>query len=155
MIKIEDYTIKQYAKMLKEHRPTDLELIKQIDAELSNALSNFGNGQNIGLFLLQKDLLILECKLVLAFLSMDSELEKKLGVRIEKLRKEVEDKTKKIPQKNPYKSFLDWILGVEKYLSFSIDRNNDLLYLVEATMQMLTYYENQEKQINEQNAKRK
>lgn len=141
--------------MLKEQKPTDLELIKQIDAELSSALSNFGNGQNIGLFLLQKDLLILECKLVLAFLNMDSELEKKLGARIEKLRKEVEDKTKKVPQKNPYQSFIDWILSLEKYFGKDFNWDMDLIYLVRATTQMLTYYENQERNINEQNAKRK
>lgn len=155
MIKIEDYTIKQYAKMLKEQKTTDKELIQEIDAELSKLLSNFGKGQNIGLFLLQKDLLILECKLVIAIFDKDQELEKKLFARIEKLRKEVEDKTKKIPPTNPYKSFLSWILSVEKYFNKDFNWDMDLLYLVEATSQMLTFYENQERNINEQNAKRK
>lgn len=141
--------------MLKEHKPTDKELIQKIDQELSKLLSNFGTGQNIGLFLLQKDLLILECKLVIAIFEMDKELEEKLSIRIEKLKKEVESKTKKVPVSNHYKSFLAWILSVEKYFNKDFDWDRDLLYLVEATTQMLNFYENQERQINEQNAKRK
>ena len=59
MIKLEDYTIKQYAQMLKEQKGEQSDLVKEIDAELSSQLSNFGQGQNIGLFMLQKDMLIL------------------------------------------------------------------------------------------------
>ena len=154
MINLQDYTIHQYASMLKNNVESNKELISQIDAELSKQLSNFGAGENIALFLLQKDLLVLQCKMALAFLDMDDELQKKLSKRIEALRKEVERLSKKENKKMPYKSFLTWILSVEKHLQFSINRENDLEYLVEATTQMLNFYENQKRQLEENKAKR-
>jgi len=154
MINLQDYTIHQYASMLKNNVESNKELIAQIDAELSKQLSNFGTGENIALFLLQKDLLVLQCKMTLAFLDMDDELQKKLSKRIEALRKEVERLSKKENKKTPYKSFLTWILSVEKHLQFSINRDNDLEYLVEATTQMLNFYENQKRQLEENKAKR-
>ena len=154
MINLQDYTIHQYASMLKNNVESNKELISQIDAELSKQLSNFGAGENIALFLLQKDLLVLQCKMTLAFLDMDEEVQKKLSKRIEALRKEVERLFKKENKKTPYKSFLTWILSVEKHLQFSINRDNDLEYLVEATTQMLNFYENQKRQLEENKAKR-
>ena len=154
MINLQDYTIHQYASMLKNNVESDKELISQIDAELSKQLSNFGTGENIALFLLQKDLLVLQCKMALAFLDMDEEVQKKLSKRIEALRKEVERLSQKENKKTPYKSFLTWILSVEKHLQFSINRDNDLEYLVEATIQMLNFYENQKRQLEENKAKR-
>ena len=154
MINLQDYTIHQYASMLKNNVESNKELISQIDAELSKQLSNFGAGENIALFLLQKDLLVLQCKMALAFLDMDDEFQKKLSKRIEALRKEVERLSQKENKKTPYKSFLTWILSVEKHLQFSINRDNDLEYLVEATTQMLNFYENQKRQLEENKAKR-
>ena len=154
MINLQDYTIHQYASMLKNNVESNKELISQIDAELSKQLSNFGAGENIALFLLQKDLLVLQCKMTLAFLDMDDELQKKLSKRIEALRKEVERLSQKENKKTPYKSFLTWILSVEKHLQFSINRDNDLEYLVEATTQMLNFYENQKRQLEENKAKK-
>ena len=154
MINLQDYTIHQYASMLKNNIESNKELISQIDAELSKQLSNFGTGENIALFLLQKDFLVLQCKMTLAFLDMDDEFQKKLSKRIEALRKEVERLSKKENKKTPYKSFLTWILSVEKHLQFSINRDNDLEYLVEATTQMLNFYENQKRQLEENKAKR-
>lgn len=154
MINLQDYTIHQYASMLKNNVESNRELISEIDAELSKQLSNFGTGENIALFLLQKDLLVLQCKIALAFLDMDEEVQKKLSKRIETLRKEVERLSQKENKKTPYKSFLTWILSVEKHLQFSINRENDLEYLVEATTQMLTFYENQKRQLEENKAKR-
>jgi hypothetical protein len=154
MINLQNYTIHQYASMLKNNIESNKELISQIDAELSKQLSNFGTGENIALFLLQKDLLVLQCKMALAFLDMDDEIQKKLSKRIEALRKEVERLSQKENKKTPYKSFLTWILSVEKHLQFSINRDNDLEYLVEATIQMLTFYENQKRQLEENKAKR-
>lgn len=154
MINLQDYTIHQYASMLKNNVESNKELISEIDAELSKQLSNFGTGENIALFLLQKDLLVLQCKMALAFLDMDEEIQKKLSKRIESLRKEVERLSQKENKKTPYKSFLTWILSVEKHLQFSINRENDLEYLVEATTQMLTFYENQKRQLDENKAKR-
>lgn len=154
MINLQDYTIHQYASMLKNNVESNKELISQIDAELSKQLSNFGAGENIALFLLQKDLLVLQYKMALAFLDLDDELQKKLSKRIEVLKKEVERLSKKENKKTPYKSFLTWILSVEKHLQFSINRENDLEYLVEATTQMLNFYENQKRQLEENKAKR-
>ena len=154
MINLQDYTIHQYASMLKNNVESDKELISQIDGDLSRRLSNFGTSENIALFLLQKDLLVLQCKMALAFLDMDDELQKKLPRRIEALRKEVERLSKKENKKTPYKSFLTWILSVEKHLQFSINRDNDLEYLVEATTQMLNFYDNQKRQLEENKAKR-
>ena len=154
MINLQDYTIHQYASMLKNNVESNKELISKIDAELSKQLSNFGAGENIALFLLQKDLLVLQCKMTLAFLDMDDELQKKLSKRIEALRKDVERLSQKENKKTPYKSFLTWILSVEKHLQFSINRDNDLEYLVEATTQMLNFYENQKRQLEENKAKR-
>lgn len=154
MINLQDFTIHQYASMLKNNVESNRELISEIDAELSKQLSNFGTGENIALFLLQKDLLVLQCKMALAFLDMDEEVQKKLSKRIEILRKEVERLSQKENKKTPYKSFLTWILSVEKHLQFSINRENDLEYLVEATTQMLTFYENQKRQLEENKAKR-
>ena len=154
MINLQDYTIHQYASMLKNNVESNKELISQIDAELSKQLSNFGTGENIAIFLLQKDLLVLQCKIALAFLDMDDELQNKLSKRIEALRKEVERLSKKENKKTPYKSFLTWILSIEKHLQFSINRDNDLEYLVEATIQMLNFYENQKRQLEENKAKR-
>lgn len=154
MINLQDFTIHQYASMLKNNVESNKELISEIDAELSKQLSNFGTGENIALFLLQKDLLVLQCKMALAFLDMDEEVQKKLSKRIEALRKEVERLSQKENKKTPYKSFLTWILSVEKHLQFSINRENDLEYLVEATTQMLTFYENQKRQLEENKAKR-
>ena len=154
MINLQDYTIHQYASMLKNNVESNKELISEIDAELSKQLSNFGTGENIALFLLQKYLLVLQCKMALAFLDMDEEVQKKLSKRIETLRKEVERLSQKENKKTPYKSFLTWILSVEKHLQFSINRENDLEYLVEATTQMLTFYENQKRQLEENKAKK-
>lgn len=154
MINLQDYTIHQYASMLKNNVESNKELISEIDSELSKQLSNFGTGENIALFLLQKDLLVLQCKMALAFLDMDEEVQKKLSKRIEALRKEVERLSQKDNKKTPYKSFLTWILSVEKHLQFSINRENDLEYLVEATVQMLTFYENQKRQLEENKTKR-
>ena len=94
------------------------------------------------------------CKMTLAFLDMDDEIQKKLSKRIEALRKEVERLFKKENKKTPYRSFLTWILSIEKHLQFSINRDNDLEYLVEATTQMLNFYDNQKRQLEENKAKR-
>ena len=154
MIKLEDYTIKQYAEMLKEQKASNSEILKEIDSELSKQLQNFGSGQNVGLFLLQKDLLILECKLVLAIFDFDKEAETKLRRRIDKLKTELSKISKPTSNKTPYRSFLSWILSVEKYFGKDFSYERDLLYLVEATTQMLTFYENQKQQLEKQKVKK-
>ena len=154
MIKLEDYTIKQYAEMLKQQKASNVELLKEIDSELSKQLQTFGSGQNVGLFLLQKDLLILECKLVLAIFDFDKEAENRLRRKIDKLKIEISKISKPTSNKTPYRSFLSWILSVEKYFGKDFNYEHDLLYLVEATTQMLTFYENQKQQLEKQKVKK-
>ena len=183
MRNLEDITILDYTKMLRGGQD-----VKDIEAELSKSLGSLGGGVDLHLFMLQKDLLIFQCKMAKAYLEEISyiedvrlqkiwfnyygfhytfdEVDRKYLLeidfkiifcnrKIKQLREEIEKKTAKKETVSPYKSFLSWVLAVEKYLGFSIDRNNDLLYLSEATRQMLNFYDQQKKQIDEQNAKRK
>jgi len=152
-MKLQDYTIHEYAEMLKNK--TDVKIVGEIDKELNAQLNGVGTGQNIGLFLLQKDLLLLQCKRMIAVYEFDKAKELSLTKRIDKLREEIESKQKKVEVIDPYAGFLDWILSVEKYLSVPIDRENDLLYLARATKQMLSFYESQKKQLEEQKVKTK
>lgn len=149
---LENISISDYAKMLKNGIETDE--IKEIEAELNKSLGDLGSGMDLNLFMLQKDLLILQCKLAISIFEFDEEKQKLYERKVNELRKQLEEKTKKVEVANPYKSFLSWILAVEKYLAFSIDRSNDLLYLSEATKQMLNYYESQKKSIEENKVKK-
>ena len=65
----------------------------------------------------------------------------------------MESKKKKAVKTDPYTSFLQWILTLKKYYGSDIDTNNDLLYLISATDQMMKFYKAQETQI--ENNKRK
>ena len=150
MKKLEDITILDYTKMLRGGQD-----VKEIEAELSKSLGSLGGGVDLHLFMLQKDLLIFQCKMAKAYFDFDETQRPFYEKKIKQLREEIEKKTAKKETVSPYKSFLSWVLAVEKYLGFSIDRNNDLLYLSEATRQMLNFYDQQKKQIDEQNAKRK
>lgn len=152
-IQLEDISINDYAKMLRAG--VDFEKIQAIEAELNRVLGGIGSGFDISLFMLQKDLLIFQCKAARAWLDHDNEKLEIWNKKITELQEQIGKKTVKKERGNPYQSFLSWILSVEKFLSFAIDKNNDLLYFAEATKQMINYYENQKKQIEEQNAKRK
>lgn len=149
---LETVSIADYAKMLKSGEST--EQIKEIESELNTTLGEISGGMDLALFMLQKDLLILQCKLAISIFEFEEEKQKFYERKINELRKQLEDKNKKVEKSNPYKSFLSWILAVEKYLAFSIDRSNDLLYLSEATKQMLNYYDNQKKSIEENKVKK-
>ena len=152
-IQLENISINDYAKMLRAG--VDVEMIQSIEAELNGALGGIGGGFDIALFMLQKDLLIFQCKAARAWFEHDNEKLELWNKKITDLQQEIAKKTVKKEKGNPYQSFLAWILSVEKFLSFAIDKNNDLLYFAEATKQMINFYENQKKQIEEQNAKRK
>ena len=150
---LEKYSISDYCKLLRGN--TETATILAIENELNKVLGEFSGGVDLALFMLQKDLLLFNCKLAIAVFEFDEEKQKLYAKKIDELRKQLESKQKKVENVSKYKSFLAWLLSVEKYLQFSIDRSNDLLYLAEATKQMLTYYDNQKKSIEDQKAKSK
>jgi hypothetical protein len=140
-IKLEDLSISDYAKLLRANN--EKELLKSIDNLIISSLGNLAAVQDVSIFLKQKDLLIFQCKFAQAYLLGDSAKMKLYTEKAEALQKELESKKPKNEGKTPYKVFLSWVLSVEKYLGFSIDRQNDMLYFVEATKQMLNSYNNE------------
>jgi len=140
-MELENISIEKYLSILKGDK--DKELINQINEELNKSLGSFGSGLDLSLFMQQKDLLINQCKLAILILERDEIRAKIYSDRIDKLRIEIEKKTKKVVETTPYKSFIAWIIAVEKFLAFPIDKKNDLLYFSEATKQMMNFYESQ------------
>jgi len=151
IVELQNISIAGYSKMLRSG--ADKEQISLIDAELSKSWGGLGDVLDLNLFMLQKDLLIFQCKFAFAVIDFDDAKIELYQKKIEELRKQVESKSKKVEKTNLYKSFLAWILAVEKYLGFAIDKNNDLLYFAEATKQMLNHYEAQERQYEENKIK--
>jgi hypothetical protein len=151
-IQLENIRISEYIDLLRSGAYH--EEVAEIENELSSAMGNLGGSFDVGLFLLNKDLLIFQCKLAIAIFEFNEKKQIECSKKIDELKTEIRKRTKKTENSTPYKNFLNWILAVEKYLGFSIDKNNDLLYLVEATNQMLKYYANQKEQIEQQKAKK-
>ena len=151
-IELQNITILEYCNMLRSG--VDKESIEEINSLLSESLGNIGNGMDLNIFMMQKDLLIYQCKLALAIFEFDNEKAKFFEKKIEQQRKELDKKIKKQEKPNLYNSFLAWILAVEKYLCFAIDKNNDLLYFSEATKQMLNHYEAQKQNIDNNKVKK-
>lgn len=152
---LKDTTIRQYLMMLRNgSMPT---FATQINELLNSKIQNFSGGFDLALFQMQKDMLLMKCKALTAMLEFDKEKQAKYEARAEQLRKEIEKKTKQkeTGKVDPYKSFLDWLLVLKKYYGSEIDRDNDLVYLVSATEQMMNYYKAQEKQIEESKSKKK
>lgn len=130
----------------------------QINELLNSKIQNFSGGFDLALFQMQKDFLLMKCKALTAMLEFDKEKQAKYEARAEQLRKEIDKKKKSTDmskKSDPYKSFLDWLLVLKKYYGSEIDRDNDLVYLVSATEQMMNYYKAQEKQIEESKSKKK
>ena len=152
-IELQEISILEYCNMLRSG--VDKVEIEQIGTLLTESLGEFGGGFDVALFMLQKDILIFRCKFAIAVLDFDEEKAKILKKKIEQLQKELDKKVKKADKPNPYKSFLSWILAVERYLGFAIEKNNDLLYFSEATKQMLNSYEAQKKQIEDNKVNKK
>jgi hypothetical protein len=150
---LKDVTIAEYCDMLKAG--VDVVTLKEINDQLTKSLGDLGVGFDLDVFMMQKDLLLLQCKQAIAILDFDGERVAFLDERIKSIKKELAGKEKKTENKDPYKSFLSWILAVEKYLGFSIDRKNDLLYFTEATIQMLNHFEAQKRQIDESKANKR
>ncbi len=144
-VELKDISINQYCNLLREG--VDVELLNEIDKELTKAIGSAANGFDLALFMLQKDLLVFQCKMAKAYFEFDSSKNDIYNNKITELQEQIAKKTVKKERGNPYQSFLAWILAVEKYLSFAIDKNNDLLYFSEATKQMINHYEAQKAQL--------
>ena len=153
-IKLENIRIIDYLNMVRSGNAKDLDRIKVIDAALNTSVGGVSGGFDLSLFTLQKDILLLQCKYAAAWLGQDTEKCEIYTKKIAQLSEQVRKKTFKKEKNNPYKAFLSWILSIEKYLGFAIDKQNDLMYLVEATKQMLNSYEAQKKQIEDNQIKR-
>jgi hypothetical protein len=150
---LKDISIAEYCDILKAG--VDVVTLKEINDLLTKALGDLGVGFDLDVFMMQKDLLLLQCRQAIAILDFNGEQVAFLDERIKAIKKELAGKEKKTENKDPYKSFLSWILAVEKYLGFSIDRSNDLLYFTEATIQMLKHFESQKRQIDESKASKR
>ena len=142
-VKLEDISIDKYAKLLRTG--SNAALIAAIDTELSKALNGSNTGMDLALFMLQKDLLIFQCKAAQAYFNRDNEKFEQFNKKITELSEQIKKKTFKKEKANPYESFLSWLQAVEKYIGFAIDKNNDLLYFVIATKQMLNHYDQLDK----------
>jgi len=155
MINLEEITIAEYCKLLKEYK--NIAKCKEIDTELSKSISGLGNGMDLSIFMLQKDLLISQCKLAMAILDRDPIKIKIYEGRVNKFLEQVESKKKKNDGKKstPYKVFTSWLISVEDYRGFPFDRKCDLLYFSEATNKMLNSYESQKQNAEQQKGKRK
>jgi hypothetical protein len=144
-IQLQNITINEYSKLLRTG--VKKELIKAIDTDLSKLINGVGTGFDLAIFMMQKDLLIFQCKAARAYLERDNVAFEKFNKKAFEISEELKKKTNKKEKADPYKIFLAWILSVEKFLGFAIDKNNDLLYFVEATKQMLHYYDEQKRQL--------
>lgn len=150
---LDDVSISDYIAKLKAG--SDVDFLNKINSELSNAIGNNSGGMDLHLFSLQKDLLLFQCKFFIAKFEFDDPTARFFEKKINMQKKLLDAKLAKVEKRSPYKSFLTWVLSVEKYLGFSIDRTNDLTYLVEATKQMLNFYESQKAEIEKQKSKRR
>ena len=154
IIELQNISIADYCKLLRSGN--DKEIVKLIEAEFISLLGNLTGSVDLSLFLLQKDLLIFQCKYAIAMFAFENEKLPTLDKKIKDIQEQLNKKLKKsenTKKPNPYKNLLSWILAVEKYLGFAIDKNNDLLYFIEATQQMMSHYEAQKKQYEDSKLK--
>ena len=151
-IELQNVTILDYCAMLRcGIEKTELTEINEL---LSASLGGLDGGMDLSLFMLQKDLLIFQCKAAIAYFEFDNEKLAFYEKKIDALRKELEKKTKKAEKPNPYESFLSWLSSVEQYKGSAIDKNNDLLYFSVVTKQMLNHYEQQKANIEANKVKK-
>jgi hypothetical protein len=152
---LQDVTIKEYIDLLKHKK--DPERVNEINEALGSKISGITGGFDLALFQLEKDHLLIQCKLLIAVCEFDEEKRERYSARAKELREAIKKKNakKKKSGDDPYKSFLEWILSLKKYFGSDIDQSNDLVYLVSATEQMLKFYQSQKAQIEAQQNKRK
>lgn len=152
--------ISEYLDLLRDG--TDIERIQEIDGLLSSKIQSVSSGFDLALFQMEKDILLLTCKFLIAQFENalegnfeDSPKMIQCAKRIEELRIQRDKKKTKAIESTPYQSFIQWLLTLKKYYGSDIDKSNDLLYLVEATNVMMKSFAVQEKQIEQQKAKKK
>jgi hypothetical protein len=145
--------ISEYLRLLKDG--TDIERIQEIDSLLSAKIVGVSGGFDLALFQLQKDLLLFQCKYLLAMFDFDQKKVDLYAKKIEDTRLALKKKEKKAEKSDPYSSFLQWLLMLKKYYGSDIDKDNDLMYLVEATNSMMKWYGSQNEQIEQQKQKQK
>ena len=146
-------TIRYYLDLLRVG--TDTEFINEINDFLSSKISGVSGGFDLQLFQLQKDLLLLMCKLneqnlrEAINLDYDKSKQSRYLRKIETIRGEIKRKTELKGEEEPnlYKSFLEWILSLKKYYGSDIDLDNDLMYLISATEQMMKFYAARDEQL--------
>jgi hypothetical protein len=150
---LKNITIQQYINMLKTGETP--ELANEIGEYLSSKVEGITGGFDLQLFQLQKDMLLYQCKYLLAMFDFDSKKMKIYQDRIDTTRFIIEKKTAKSNKSTPYESFLQWLLSLKKYYGSDINTSQDLTYLIFATKQMMSYYRTQEQQIEQQKQNRK
>ena len=150
---LSEITIGQYLEMLKtKNNPEKLE---EINTALNSSIESLENGFDLHLFQLQKDMILIQCRLLMAKLEFDSELVEKYTRKLKQLKKQIDEKTKtqRNEAKDPYKAFIEWLLALKKYYGSDINRGEDLLYLASATNQMLNFFESQKQQLEKSKRK--
>jgi len=147
-------TIAQYGDMLKTG--SDPEKVKQIDELINSKILDLSDGFDMHLFQLNKDYLLILHKWLLAMLESDDEKMLRYSERAAELLKHIKIKealNERGTNDTPYVSFLKWLLSLKKYYGSGIDKSGDLLELISATEQMLKFFHEQEKQINQNKVK--
>jgi len=145
--------ISEYIELLEDG--SDIQKIKEIDDLLASKISGVSGGFDLALFQMNKDLLLFQCKYLIAMFEFDNEKMELYAKRMEDLRLTLKKKENQAIKSDPYTSFLQWLFTLKKYYGSEIDREKNLIELVVATEQMMRYYKAQEQEIEKQKSKRK
>jgi hypothetical protein len=145
--------ISEYIELLEDG--SDIQKIKEIDDLLASKISGVSGGFDLALFQMNKDLLLFQCKYLIAMFEFDNEKMELYAKRMEDLRLTLKKKEKEAIKSDPYTSFLQWLFTLKKYYGSEIDREKNLIELVVATEQMMRYYKAQEQEIENQKRKSK
>lgn len=129
-------------------------LAKEISELLSSKISGVSGGFDLQLFQIEKDLLLFQCKYLLAMFDFDNKKMAMYAEKIEMLRIARKKKQKKAVKVSPYESFLQWLFTLKKYYGSEVDRSNTLFELVVATESMMKWYGSQSESIEKQKAKK-
>lgn len=148
---IQNTTIKEYINLLK--LGSDPGKCNQITEWLNSKCGS--DSIDLNLLQLQINRILFTGKLAKLSLNFEmSEVEKQEKRQIylnkfEEINEQLDRLQKKDTgeKKDPYTSFLNWLLGLKKYYGSEVDRNGDLVELVQATEQMMTSIKVQEQQL--------
>lgn len=144
--------ISEYIQMLRDE--TEPEKAAQINDMLSANLSGVAGGFDLQLFQMEKDRLLFHCKYLLAMFDFDGAKMELYAAKIKQLTDQIAKKKSKAKVSSPYQSLIQWLLTLKKYYGSDIDKENDLVYLVEATNSMMKWYSSQNEEIEKQKAKK-